>query len=490
MLTYGVLTGLDRMALPVLFKEISTDLHLSTVSLGAIWGMDPLAGIFVGLPGGLLVDRFGVKRTLTVISILGGIFCAVRGLSTNFLTMAASMFLFGAMAAMLPSIVPKAAAVWFDRRQMGLTNGLINVSGSVGSIAATMTSATILSPSLGGWRNVLFVLGAPMIVIGLLWLFTAREPDKNERQTVSTRRVPFREAISRVTHSKEVWILALISMLLWGANTGFGGYFPLYLRNIGWTTTEADSAFTAYNGAFLAGAIPMVLLANRLRAYKGMLFFSLAVTMVMFALVPLVSGASVWVLIIAGNFLRSSTFAVTNILIFDIAGIGNAYGGTAMGMASSIGMIGGFFAPPVGNSLDAPWPGSAFFLLVGNGSPGFALISFFEKAEGNQRGYKRTRQLKDTRVNLQQRYDAFSARLKSGGMYMAKEVVKKVDNEVKKIETDVDSGLKKLGQDVGAGLKKLGEDADTELKKLAKDADTEIKKLSKQADKELKKLTK
>jgi nitrate/nitrite transporter NarK len=379
MLTFGVLTGLDRMCLPVLFKEISTDLNLSTVSLGAIWGMDPLAGIFVGLPGGLLVDRFGVKRTLTVISILGGIFCALRGFSTNFLTMAASMFLFGAMAAMLPSIVPKAAAVWFERRQMGLTNALINVSGSIGSIAATMTSATILSPSLGGWRNVLFVLGAPMIVIGLLWLFTAREPDKNERQTISTSHVPFREAISRVTHSKEVWILALISMLLWGANTGFGGYFPLYLRNIGWTTTEADSAFTAYNGAFLAGAIPMVLLANRLKAYKGMLFFSLVITMVIFALLPLVNSAGVWVLIIAGNFLRSSTFAVTNILIFDIAGIGNTYGGTAMGMASSIGMIGGFFAPPVGNSLEGFGPGVPFFFWSGMAALALPLFLFLRK---------------------------------------------------------------------------------------------------------------
>jgi hypothetical protein len=82
-----------------------------------------------------------------------------------------------------------------------------------------------------------------------------------------------------------------------------------------------------------------------------MLFFSLAVTMVIFALVPLVNGAGIWAVIIAGNFLRSSTFAITNVLIFGIAGIGSTYGGTAMGLASSIGMIGGFLAPPLGNSL-------------------------------------------------------------------------------------------------------------------------------------------
>lgn len=44
--------------MPVLFKEISDDLGLSVAQIGTIWGLDPLAGVFIGLPGGLLADRF------------------------------------------------------------------------------------------------------------------------------------------------------------------------------------------------------------------------------------------------------------------------------------------------------------------------------------------------------------------------------------------------------------------------------------------------
>jgi hypothetical protein len=32
-------------------------------------------------------------------------------------------------------------------------------------------------------------------------------------------------------------------------------------------------------------------------------------------------------------------------------GVGSTYGGTAIGLASSLGMFGAFFAPPLGNSL-------------------------------------------------------------------------------------------------------------------------------------------
>jgi nitrate/nitrite transporter NarK len=83
MLTYGSVVGLERMCMPVLFKEISLDLNLSLVSVGTIWGMDPLAGVLIAIPGGLLVDRFGIKRTLAVICILAGLLGALRDSRTD-----------------------------------------------------------------------------------------------------------------------------------------------------------------------------------------------------------------------------------------------------------------------------------------------------------------------------------------------------------------------------------------------------------------------
>ena len=208
MVTYAVIAGAERMCLPVLFKEISTDLNLSLVSIGTIWGMDPLAGIFTGLIGGLLADRFGIKRTLVVVCILAGIFCALRGFSSSFLTMAILMFLFGITATATPSIAPKITTVWFRKDQLGLTNALISISWSVGAMAATLTSATYLSPLLGGWRNVLFLLGAPAVVLGFLWLFTAREPDLSEVPADAVPESPsLRQSLSRVLHMKQIWLL-------------------------------------------------------------------------------------------------------------------------------------------------------------------------------------------------------------------------------------------------------------------------------------------
>ncbi|GAI98627.1 unnamed protein product, partial [marine sediment metagenome] len=176
-LTLGALThtfavAMPMMSLPVLFKEISVDLDLNLVQIGTVWGMASLAGMFVVLIGGLLGDRFGVKRTLMTLCFLAGLAGALRGLSGSFISLATTMFLFGILNASIPINVHKVASIWFPGRHLGLANGILSLGMGLGLTAGAMISATILSPLLGGWRNVLLLYGAISIGISILWLLT------------------------------------------------------------------------------------------------------------------------------------------------------------------------------------------------------------------------------------------------------------------------------------------------------------------------------
>ena len=64
-LTHTFVVAMPRMCMPVLFKEISGDLGLSSVQIGPVWEAISFAAMFVALIGGALSDRFGVKRTLS-----------------------------------------------------------------------------------------------------------------------------------------------------------------------------------------------------------------------------------------------------------------------------------------------------------------------------------------------------------------------------------------------------------------------------------------
>ena len=164
-LTYAIIAGVNRLCMPVLFTEISKDLGLNATKIGVIWGMDPLAGVFVGLPAGLLADRFGIKKTLTILCILAGIFGVIRGFSTSFLTLSATMFLFGLMSAAAPAIIPKVTAEWFNDKRLALSNALLKMGVPYPFafvLSASMQFVPVLVRRLGNIRDAQRARGIPI----------------------------------------------------------------------------------------------------------------------------------------------------------------------------------------------------------------------------------------------------------------------------------------------------------------------------------------
>jgi MFS family permease len=351
MLASALIPGASRMCMPVLFKEISLNLHLNLVSIGTVWGLDPLAGVFIGLPSGLLADRFGIKRTMMVGCFLAAIFGALRGLSVNFITLAASMFFFGFLGASIPNLVAKATVQWFKGQHLALASALTGMAWSVGSMSATTLSATVISPWLGGWRGVMFFWAVPCAALSLVWLFTGREPERHEETERTEVSVPFRQAIAHVARIRDVWMMGLLTVAQFGSTMGLLGYLALYLRDNGWSNAAASSTLTVLNGASMLGMIPMVLISDKFISRKAVLGLAIISTTAMPALLPFVNRTGVWLLIIAGGLLRSGAPPMINVIIFEAQGVGSLYGGTAIGTSTAIGMIGAVLAPPLGNSL-------------------------------------------------------------------------------------------------------------------------------------------
>ena len=380
MMSYFFIAGVSRMCMPVLFKEISEDLGLSMLDIGFVWGMDPLAGVFIALPGGLIVDRFGVKRTMLFIGIFAGLFGALRGFSTNFISMAATMYLFGLMAATMPSIIPKVTAEWFQGKELGVSNGLLNIVWALGSMSATMFSATYFSPLLGGWRRVMFVYGVPCVLMGLIWIFTGKDrPDEEGSDKVSNDKRSLLNSLRHVIKIREVWLLGFITFTYWGSSMGLVGYLPTYLKIIGWTTLQADSAVTVMAGFALLGTLPVVLLSDRLGYRKGVMLVSFIIMVITVFALPFFEGPFVWVLIILTGITRTGVAALFNVMVIEIDEVGSEYSGTAIGLVSAIGMFGAFMAPPLGNSFAVYNSGYPFLFWACLAAAGLPLFAFLKK---------------------------------------------------------------------------------------------------------------
>lgn len=358
--THAFAVAIPFSCMPVLFKEISADLALSLVQIGTVWGMLGLAGVFVSLIGGVLGDRFGVKFILGIACILGGLAGASRGLSTGFVSLSVTVFAFGIIRAIIPINVHKAVSILFQGRNLGTANGIVAMGMGIGLMLGPMLSATVLSPLLGNWRNVLFLFGAVSMVAGMLWSLPWRMPQAGTDSPGHSGTVPFREAISKLLRVKALWLVGLILMLRMGSITGMVGYLPLYLEERGWEIANADGTLAGFYAISTICVIPLSLLSDRIGSRRTIMFIALITAVFGVGLLPIVDGLTLWALVLAVGMFWDVFMAVTITLVQKRKEVGPKYSGTALGLAFTFAQLGSFISPPLGNSLANLNPGLPF----------------------------------------------------------------------------------------------------------------------------------
>lgn len=379
-LTHTFSVALPVMCMPVLFKEISDDLGLGLVQIGTIWGMGFLPGIIMGMIGGGLGDRYGTKRILRLFCFFAGIGCALRGFSNGFYSLAATNLLYGLLFPAIPMNVHKTCGLWFSKRQLGLANGIVSMGMALGFVVASMISATVMSPFLGGWKNVLFFYGAVSMVVGMFWHLAHPAPEKDDATTPTTTRVSLKSVIIRVSRIRNVWFLGIAILGFGGCAQGMLGYLPLYLREIGWSGILADNALGTFHGISMVAVIPIALLSDRLGSRKKILIPAALMMTIGTGLLSLVDGILVWVAVIVAGIIRDGFMAVFMTMIIETKGIGSVYAGTGIGLVMIFSGLSSMASPPIGNSLAHIHPGLPFVFWAGLGMVG-SLSLFLVKVE-------------------------------------------------------------------------------------------------------------
>lgn len=350
--------------MPVLFSEIAEELDLSIVQIGTVWGFGSMAAIFSILLAGLAADRFGVKRTVTVGCFLAAVFGASRGFADSFASLTVTSLLFGFASEAVPVVIVKNTSLWFHGRGLAAAQGITTAGVGGGMMLGAMLSATVLSPLLGGWQNVMFFYGGLSLLLGLLWLLTAAEPEHEDSPIKIAAPSPGR-SLSHLFHIRGVWLIAIAMLGFAGCNKGVVGYLPLYLRSNGWTATAADGALAALNAAGTVAAIPLTLLSDKLGKRKAVLVPGVIITVIGVGALSVITGPVAWLPAILIGGVRDMIWAMAATMIVETDGVGLAYSGTAVGIVHMFTRIGYTISPPIGNSLETLHPGLAFVFWAG-----------------------------------------------------------------------------------------------------------------------------
>ena len=381
--TFTFVVAIPQMSMPVLFDEISTELNLSLVQVGWIWGIGSVLGILVGLIGGPVGDRFGPRRTLAVACLLMGIAGAARGLSNSFSMLAITTLLTGFAQWSIPMSVHKTCGVWFPRDQLGLANGAVSVGMALGFMLGALLAATVFSPLFGGWRHVFYVYGAVAILFSIFWWFSQDKIDGADHQRHQS--VAFGDAIRHVMRSRNVWIFSVATAGVAGCVNGLLGYLPLYLRDLGWAPVKADATVASFHAASMICAIPIAMLSDRIGSRRAVLMAAALLICIGTGLLGFVGGLMISAAVLIAGISRDGFMAMTMTAIIEEKGIGARFAGSATGLNMSVMGITIVFAPPIGNWLARFDSGLPFLFWAAVVFAGFTGYFFMQKTSAYRR---------------------------------------------------------------------------------------------------------
>lgn len=370
-MTFTFVMAIPNMSLAVLFEEISTELNLSLVQVGWIWGIGSVMAIVVGLIGGPIGDRIGPRRTLMGACLLVGITGAARGFAWDFMSLAVTMFLLGFAQWAIPMNVHKTCGVWFSGRLLGMANGVVSVGMAFGFMLGSLLAATVFSPLLGGWRNVFIVYGVIAVIFSLFWAFSQeKEIDKGAVQGGDKSLV---DSLRHVSSIPNVWLLSFAMTGVASCVQGLLGYLPLYLIDLGWSEAGAGSALASFHAASMVAAIPITILSDRIGSRRGILIAAALFMATGTGLLAVVDGVLIWVAVVIAGAVRDGFMATAMTAMMEVEGVGVRFAGTATGFSLAWLGLGSVIAPPLGNSLARFGPGIPFLLWSGMALGGFLI---------------------------------------------------------------------------------------------------------------------
>ncbi len=194
---------LYRVVNAVIAPNLVTDLGLNPGDLGLLTSIYFLTFAAFQLPLGMLLDRFGSRKTEAFLLVFAatGAFVFARAESVAGLIVGRALIGFGVSACLMAAFT--AFVVWFPRNRLPLINGIQVSVGGLGALAGTAPVETALQVT--DWRGVFTVLAVLTLVTAAVIYFVI--PDRTAKGTGSGLKDQLR-GIVRVFTSPVFWRIA------------------------------------------------------------------------------------------------------------------------------------------------------------------------------------------------------------------------------------------------------------------------------------------
>ena len=258
-----------RVSNAVIAPELMRSLSISSEAMGVITGAFFFAFGIMQIPTGMLLDRFGPRRTMSGLFVIAAAGSAVFAMAEGVygLTLGRVLIGVGCAAGLMGMLVT--ISRWYPPERFASLSGMVYVVGGAGVLFATTPLAAAADTI--GWRGAFWAMAVITLVFAAMMFAMIR--DAPPGQDVESARETFGEmlgGVRAVSANRQLWHVCAIQFVNYGTILAIVGLWAgPYLNDIhGMQGVMRGNVLFVINLAMLAGVLGYGVLERKLGSRK------------------------------------------------------------------------------------------------------------------------------------------------------------------------------------------------------------------------------
>lgn len=350
-----------RICPSVMTADLMRAYHLTGAQVGSLSAFYYHAYVPMQIVVGMLMDRYGPRRLLTLACFLCVIGTYLFAASHSLVLAQAGRFLVGFGSAFAFVGAAKLATIWLPPSRFALVSGIIVCLGMLGAMMGDV-ALRLLVDSIG-WRLTSYIAAAVGIVLTVVLWGVIRDINpviaNHHTETLNFKKVF--GGLWIIVSDVKIWLVGVVGFLLYLSLSAFAEMWgiPYLEQAVGLTKMQAAIANSLIFLGWVVGAPFWGWFSDFVRYRCAPMKFSamgafLAVCVILYA--PHLSSTLLYFLLFVFGFFCS---AQTLVFALNREAVSIKVAGTVIAFTNFVVMIGGnVFQPVIGKLLDITWQGA------------------------------------------------------------------------------------------------------------------------------------
>jgi len=250
----GTCSAVDRLAVAIMGPAIAKDLALSDFQLGLTSGFGfAFVYLFLGLPLARMADRGNRVRLIAVCVAVWSACVLLSSVVRSFAQLMICRAIIGVGEAGVQPASVSLVSDLYPRERRGTALGVMALGVPIGTVIGSTAGGYLAE--IYGWRLALAIIGAPGLLLALLFVLTLREPPRggNDKVAIGADTPPLSAVFKLLASKRSFWHIIIAVGVINIAIFGIGTFLPVYFTRVMGLGLGQTGALNGVIGAISTG---------------------------------------------------------------------------------------------------------------------------------------------------------------------------------------------------------------------------------------------